>query len=100
MAIPAEYTSNLLAAHGLVTRNDVLDVARQQVAIVWQAVGEGRAVVKDVFFRAVSLLDGLRESVILSPIIQDFLLHHRERRGALGHVLAGIRAASWGVHGG
>jgi hypothetical protein len=48
VAVPAEAALDALAAHGLVAGDDVLDVAGQQVAVVRQAVGEGRAVVEDV----------------------------------------------------
>ena len=39
--------STLLAALGLVAAHEVLGVAGQEVAVVRQAVGEGRAVVED-----------------------------------------------------
>ena len=48
VAVPAEAPLDPAAPHGLVAGDDVLDVAGQQVAVVGQAVGEGRAVVEDV----------------------------------------------------
>ena len=47
VGVPAEAALDVLAAHRLVTRDDVLDVTGEQVAVVRQAVGEGRAVVED-----------------------------------------------------
>ena len=47
VAVPAEAPLDAPAAHRLVARHDVLDVAGQQVPVVRQAVGERRAVVED-----------------------------------------------------
>ena len=51
VAVPAEAPLDPAAAHGLVARHHVLDVAGEQVAVVRQAVGERRAVVEDVLVR-------------------------------------------------
>ena len=53
VGVPAEPALDAPAAHGLVARDDVLDVAGQQVAVVRQAVGERRAVVEDELVAAV-----------------------------------------------
>jgi hypothetical protein len=53
VGVPAEAPLDVAAAHGLVARHDVLDVAGEQVAVVRQAVGEGWAVVEDELVAAV-----------------------------------------------
>ena len=52
VTVPPESAVDALAAHRLVARHDVLDVARQQVAVVGEPVREGRAVVEDVLVAA------------------------------------------------
>ena len=52
VAVPAEAALDPATAHGLEARHDVLDVAGQQVAVVRQAVGEGRSVVEDELVRS------------------------------------------------
>ena len=84
VGVPAEAALDVLAAHRLVAGDDVLDVAGQQVAVVRQAVGEGRAVVEDELVGAVdtgrALLDRGEEGVVLRPVGQDGLLDLREAR--------------------
>ncbi len=46
VAVPAESAGDLVAPHGLVAGDDVLDVAGQEVPVVGQAVGERRPVVE------------------------------------------------------
>ncbi len=53
VGVPAEAALDVPPAHGPVARHDVLDVAGEQVAVVRQAVGEGRAVVEDELVAAV-----------------------------------------------
>lgn len=48
MAIPSESTGDVVAGHGLVPGDDVLDGSGEDVAIVREAGGEGRAVVEYV----------------------------------------------------
>ncbi len=53
VGVPAEPTLDAMAAHRLVARHDVLDVAGQQVAVVRQPVREGRSVVEHELVRPV-----------------------------------------------
>ena len=53
VGVPAEAALDLAPAHRLVARDEVLDVAGQQVAVVRQPVGERRAVVEDELVGAV-----------------------------------------------
>jgi len=48
VAIPAEAARDVMAGHGLVARDDVLDCAGEDVTVVREAGGEGRAIVEDV----------------------------------------------------
>src|SRR5207245_10561778 len=92
--VPAETALGPPAAHGLVAGDDVLDVAGEQVAVVGQPVGEGRAVVEDELVVAVraggTLLDAGDEGAVGVPVLQDPVLDLREpgaRRDAAGAVL-------------
>ncbi len=82
--VPAEAPLDVPAAHRLVARDDVLDVARQQVAVVRQAVGERWPVVEDELVGAVlahrAVGHGRLEGAVLVPVAQDALLDLREAR--------------------
>ena len=49
VAVPTEAAVDPSTPHGLIPRDDVLDVSSQQVAVVGEAVGEWGTVVEDVF---------------------------------------------------
>ena len=76
--IPAETTLDILAAHRLVTRDDVLDRSGQQVPVVRQARSERRAVVELVTLLALVPLQGLFKRLLRLPNLEDLLLHLRE----------------------
>ena len=84
VGVPAEPALDALAAHRLVARDDVLDVAGEQVAVVRQPVGERRAVVEDELVRAVlagvAVLDRRDEGAVLVPVLEDALLDLGEAR--------------------
>lgn len=48
MAIPAEATSNMVAPHGLVAGDNVLDSAGENVTVVRKTGSKRRTIVKDV----------------------------------------------------
>ena len=75
VAVPTEHAADLLATHRLVARDDVFDITGQQVAIVRQAISEGRAVVEDVFVVAFTILNGGIKSAIFGPEVQHCLFH-------------------------
>ncbi len=83
MRVPAEAALDHLAAHGLVARDDVLHVAGDDMAVMREAVGEGRAVIEDEFGRAAAPLDRLLEGLVRLPPGADLLLHLGEGRGRL-----------------
>jgi len=84
VAVPAEAALHPAAAHGLVARHHVLDVAGQQVAVVRQAVGERRAVVEDVLVAALlprfACLHAGLERAVLGPVVEDLPLQLGKRR--------------------
>ena len=95
MRVPAEHAVDAVALHGLVTRDDVLRVTGQQVAIVRQAVGERRTVEEDEFVLAViagrTAFDGLLEGAVLVPVVKHGLLKLGEAgvRRDIGALLTG-----------
>mgnify|MGYP000181725825 CR=1 FL=1 len=97
--IPAEHTIDLAALHGLVTRNHILGVTGQQVAVMRQAVGERRTVEEHEFVLAViagrTAFNGLLESVVLLPIIKDGFFQLRET-GVRRYIGALLTAAAFG----
>ena len=93
VGVPAEAALDALAAHGLVARDDILDVAGQQVAVVRQAVGEGRAVIEDELVVAIlagrAIVDGCLEGAVGVPILQHGLLDRGEARAGRDGCAAG-----------
>src|SRR5690606_11198414 len=101
VAVPAEAPLDAPAAHRLVPRDDVLDVAGQEVAVVRQPVRERRAIVEHELVRAVlarrALVDAGLEGAVRLPVLQDLLLELGERwlggnlLGVLGLAEASLR---------
>mmetsp|Transcript_41792 Transcript_41792/g.110426 ORF Transcript_41792/g.110426 Transcript_41792/m.110426 type:complete len:1093 (+) Transcript_41792:362-3640(+) len=81
VAVPAEAPLHVVAALVRVARDDVLDRAREDVAIVRQPGGERRAVVEVEGRLALRLAQGLLEGVDLCPVGQGTLLLRREVDG-------------------
>ena len=71
MTVPPETAIDALAAHGLISRYDVLDIASQQVSVMGQAVGEGRAVVEDEFIGSWTRVDRTLKRLLFDPTLQD-----------------------------
>ena len=80
VGVPAEDPIDLLAAHRLEAREEVLRVAGQQVAVVRESVRERRPVVEHPLLGAFALLDRRAERVILLPEGEHFLLDLGEPR--------------------
>ncbi len=95
VAVPAEAALDAAAAHRAVARHDVLDVAGQEVPVVRQPVGEGRAVVEDELVLAPragrTLRDAGAEDPLALPEGEDGLHDGREARLG-GHLGVGARA--------
>ena len=97
VGVPAEAALHAAAALGLVAAHEVLGVAGQEVAVVRQAVGEGRAVVEDEFVAArprpaSPLVDAGLEGAVLVPVLEDALFDLRELHG--GGYAGGVGSAS------
>lgn len=88
--VPAEAALNAAAKLRLVTSHEVLDVTGQQVSVVRETVGEGRAVVEDEFvgpiLAGVARINAGLESAVFVPVLQDEFFHLREIHGG-GNVL-------------
>ena len=93
MGIPAEDARDVVAGHGAVARDDVFDVTGQQVAIVRQAIGKGRAIIKDVLGATLCLFEAGFKSIVGRPVLLDFLLHVGEAGRPSSHIDLGINAA-------
>ena len=101
VGVPAEAALHAAPLLGLVARHEVLDVAGEQVAVVRQAVGEGRAVVEDELVgavrAAVALVDARLEGVVTLPVVEDALLDRGQTRGRGDALGVGV-GARLGVH--
>jgi hypothetical protein len=84
VAVPPEAALHASAAHGLVARHHVLHIARQQVPVVRQAIGERRTVIENEFVRAIRsggpLIDARLKGAITPPVREDLGLELREAR--------------------
>ena len=102
VGVPAEAAFYLVAALGLVACDEVLGVAGEQVAVVGQAVSEGRAVVEDEFVFAVfacgAVLDGCGEGVVLLPVVEDCLFECGELGRCGDAASCGFEGARLGVN--
>ena len=87
VGVPAEAALDPSALLGLEAAHGVLDVAGQQVAVVGQPVGEGRAVVEDELVGATvsgaAVVDGGGEGSVSLPVGEHVLLDHRKGRRGL-----------------
>ncbi len=67
VAIPAPLAGDTVAAHGLVARYGILDSALEEVAVMWGAGGERRAIVEDEIALRRVLGEGFLEDAALVP---------------------------------
>ena len=90
MGVPTKATINLLAAHGLVAREQVFGVAGEEVSVVRKTCRKGRAVVKHklICCSSSSLIYRCLESVVFGPVLKDLLLNFGERRA--GYYAIGV----------
>ena len=70
VAVPAEGAFAIFAQHGLVTGNDILDRAGEEVSVVGQTGGERRTIVEDVFRIAFAVLKGFFKRAVLLPELE------------------------------
>lgn len=74
VAVPAEATSDVVAVHGLVAGDNVLDSPSQDVAVVREPRREGRPVVEDILRQVLGALQLGLEGLDLRPQLEDGLL--------------------------
>ena len=99
VGVPAETTFDAVSLHCLEARNHVFGVAGKQVSVVRQAVGKGRAVVKDEFFGVFGFAQvdaGLKSAVFL-PVGKHLLLKLWKAR-AWVYALAGRIGVHLWIH--
>jgi len=96
VAVPAEAAVDRLAAHGLKARDQILDEAGDQMAVVRQAVGKGRAVIEHELVSALceTLIDARLKGAFGFPRLKYRLLQLGEGRAGGG---LRIRLASLGI---
>ena len=91
VAVPAPSPWDVVSAHREVSRDDVFDVGRENVAVVRQARGKRRTVVEDVLRPALARLDGAFEGSLRLPALEDLALDLRKAHfigngvNSLGH---------------
>jgi hypothetical protein len=67
--------STLFPLHGLVTGKNIFDGAGDEVTEVWEAGGEGGAVVKNVIFCPFPVVYGFLENRTILPERENVLFH-------------------------
>jgi hypothetical protein len=77
--VPAALALDLVPAHGLVARIDVLEDAREDMVRAGLAVRRRRALPEDPRLCAGAATDRLAKNVALAPAGEDLLLEGRER---------------------
>jgi len=78
VAVPAKAARDIMAAHRLVARNDILDRSGQQMAIMRQSRGERRAVIEDKLLAVLADFERLLEGILLLPELENLFLHPRK----------------------
>ena len=79
VAVPAALALDVVPAHRLVAREDVLEHARQHVVEAGRPVGGRRSLVEAPLRRALAPADRLGEHVALAPALEHALLELGER---------------------
>ena len=67
VGIPSSLTRNILALHGLITRDHILDGTCLYMTDMRLAVGCWRSIIKGVSLSLFSILHGFLENVIVTP---------------------------------
>ena len=78
VAVPAEAPLHVAALHRPVAGHDVLEHRSDEIAVVGQAGGEGRAVVEGVGLADGRLFQRTPEHVVFFPMREDAVLHLHE----------------------
>ena len=75
MRVPAAAPRDVEAAHDLVTREHILESARQHMVNAGFSIRGRRAFKKNVFRRALSLFDGFLEDILALPHLEHGFFH-------------------------
>ena len=78
MGIPAAATLHIVALHGVVAREDVLEGTRQHMVDAGPAIGRRRPFVEDIFRPALAFAHAALEDIALPPQFEDLGFHLRE----------------------
>ena len=78
MAVPSSFTDDLLALHGLITREEILKYARFNVVGTWGAIGCGWSLIKGPTRSPITSRDALGEDLLLFPEGENLVLGCRE----------------------
>ena len=82
VCVPARFTGNHFALHGLITRDQILDAPCQHMADMRLAVRSRRAVIEDIARISLMFCDGLLENIMILPELFNFSLAiHEIHRG-------------------
>ena len=81
VTVPAPYTGNFIATHGLITCNHVFDKRYKDSAVMRFACGERRSVIKDLFTFSL-FIDRLFKDLVFFPEIKNVILNFRNIRFA------------------
>ncbi len=80
MTIPSEAALDALTLHGVIARKQVFDEAGEQMAVVRQAISEGRAVIKHIFVPFITLLHRSFKHLVCVPELEHLLFQFRKVR--------------------
>src|SRR5688572_2685291 len=75
MRIPATAARNVIATHGFIAREHILEDARQHMMHARFSVGGWRAFIKNIFGRALAMFNGLPEDLGVFPKFQHGFFH-------------------------
>ncbi len=67
VGIPTAAAADMVTAHGLVAREDILEGARQHMVHARLAVGGRRTFIKDIFRPALAFAEGALEDILVFP---------------------------------
>ena len=82
--VPARFSRDVVAAHRAVAQKDVFEDASQNMAVVRQPVGGGRALVEGKRGPSAAVLEALLEDAVLAPELLNRGLDLREVHDRLG----------------
>ena len=95
--VPSRLARNVSARHGPVAQEDVLEHAREHVAVVRQPVCSGGTLVEDEALGSLAELQALVEDLLLVPELADLALTCAEIDNRLGALESGLAHGGLGL---